>query len=396
MFEDARRLPPRHRRRQRRREQGDVRVRATGAAGRSRCARRARRRSCAPSSSTTRPRRGRPGTRRRRSATNGPRPAATASTTSWASRCSGTDDPDLDVEVIAAGRRLLRRARTAPGRPARQLDGRRRVPCRLRGRSAGVPGRARGRAVRRAPGALARQPAARARLQASRVPGACTDGAPHAARLPLRGLRARTSPRCARASTPLGVGLRGSTRAWCGASTTTPARPSSSLGRPSTRPRTRWAAADATTGSSSARRAADAGDRLRHAVSSGCCSPATPKGRLRRAAGARSTSSWSTSPAGTRARDLVDELRRVGLAGDRGLRRPFDEGPDEGWPTAPGARFAVIVGAEELAAGDGDAAAPARRQRAGSGAARGDRGPPVSNCDGVEVPWPETSEAMTT
>ena len=54
-----------------------------------------------PSSSTARRCRGRPGTPPRPSATSGPRPAGTASTTSWAWRPSAPTDPDLDVEVIA-------------------------------------------------------------------------------------------------------------------------------------------------------------------------------------------------------------------------------------------------------------------------------------------------------
>ena len=45
--------------------------------------------------------RGRSGTSPRTSATNGPRRAASASTSRWAPRCSGVDDPQLDVEVIA-------------------------------------------------------------------------------------------------------------------------------------------------------------------------------------------------------------------------------------------------------------------------------------------------------
>ena len=86
-------LPPRHRRRQRRRPQGDVRVRATGAAAPWRCAPRARPRWCGPSSSTTRPCRGRRGTSRPPSATSAPRPAATGSTTSSGSRCSAPTTP---------------------------------------------------------------------------------------------------------------------------------------------------------------------------------------------------------------------------------------------------------------------------------------------------------------
>ena len=58
-----------------------------------RCGPRARPRWCGPSSSTTRRRRGRPGTSRPPSATSGPRPAATASTTSSAWRCSAPRTP---------------------------------------------------------------------------------------------------------------------------------------------------------------------------------------------------------------------------------------------------------------------------------------------------------------
>ena len=101
MFEDARLFRRGIGGRERRGAQGDVRVHRPRRTRRWRCAPRARPRSCGPSSSTTRPCPGRRGTSPPPSATSGPRPGGTGSTTSSGVEVLGTDDPDVDVEVIA-------------------------------------------------------------------------------------------------------------------------------------------------------------------------------------------------------------------------------------------------------------------------------------------------------
>ena len=63
----------------------------------------------------------------------------------------GTDDPDLDVEVIALAADLYRWLGPAPGRPGAQLHGVRAVPAGLRRRACARTSRSTRRAVRRAP-----------------------------------------------------------------------------------------------------------------------------------------------------------------------------------------------------------------------------------------------------
>ena len=64
----------------------------------------------------------------RPSATSGPRPGRYRQHHQLGVEVLGTDDPDLDVEVVALAAGLLRRSGAAPGRPGGQLHGLRRVP----------------------------------------------------------------------------------------------------------------------------------------------------------------------------------------------------------------------------------------------------------------------------
>ena len=143
----------------------------------------------------------------RRSATSAPRPGRYRQHHQLGVEVLGTDDPDVDVEVIALA------ADFYAGLGLRQVDlalnsmGDGDVPARPTSAAAGAYlGRARRRAVRRAPRALRGQPAAGPRLQATRVPGR------HRGRAALRRLpRATpvppTSPGCAPGSTRSGVAV---------------------------------------------------------------------------------------------------------------------------------------------------------------------------------------------
>ena len=143
---------------------------STRAAGTSRCGPRARRRWCGRSSSTARPRRGRSGTPRPNFRYERPQAGRYRQHHQVGVEVLGADDPDLDVEVIALARRLLPRARAAPGRTLlAQLDRRRRRPRRATSTALRAYfDRARRRAVAsRAGQTLAAQPAAGARLEAA-------------------------------------------------------------------------------------------------------------------------------------------------------------------------------------------------------------------------------------
>ena len=186
-----------------------------------------------PGSSTVRRCRGRPGTPRRPSATSGPRPAGTASTTSWVSRRSDPPTPTSTsrsspwptASSAHSGLAALRAcgstrwATTRAGPPTSTC-----CTDYLAAR--------RDAAVRRAPRPAGRQPAAGPRLQARRVPGR------HRRRPGLRRppVRRRARAHFARVrGGPRRPGHRPtrSTTGWCGASTTTPGRPSSSPPTPS-------------------------------------------------------------------------------------------------------------------------------------------------------------------
>ncbi len=176
------------------------------------------------------------------------KPAGSASITSSGSRPSAADDPDLDVEVIALAWQFyaalgLRRRRVcslnslgdATCRPAyRQAllepssqpprSALRRAPPRVRRTTRCGSSTARSRSAWRPP------PTHRASSTTCATPVAA-----HFERVHDGLARRSESP-------------TSSTPAWCGASTTTPAPRSSSPGWPSSRPRTRSAAAAATTG----------------------------------------------------------------------------------------------------------------------------------------------------
>ena len=172
MFEDVARVPPRHRRGDRRRRQGDVRVRrprrpTAGAASRGHGLGRARR-----SSSTARRLPWKawyvtPAFRYER-----PQAGRYRQHHQLGVEVLGTEDPTLDVEVIALADRLLRGCSAcADYALLGQLHRRRASAARATVAALErVPRRPRGRAVRRAPRALRRQPAAGPRLQAPGVP----------------------------------------------------------------------------------------------------------------------------------------------------------------------------------------------------------------------------------
>ena len=153
----------------------------------------------------------------------------------------GPADPDLDVEVICAGRRLLPLAGPGLVRPADQLDGRRRVP----------PGLPRAAARRTWPSAATELcPEHRERLEANplRVLDCkreecreATADAPAPGRPPVRPLPRSTSTGCGPAWTRWACPTS-STTGWSGGSTTTPGPPSSSPRRRWSRPRTASAA----------------------------------------------------------------------------------------------------------------------------------------------------------
>ena len=276
MFEDAAPVPPGHRRRERRRHQGDVRVRRPRRAAGWPCAPRARPRSCGPSSSTTRRCRGRPGTSRRPSATSGPRRAATASTTSWAWRRSAPTTPTS----------TSRSSRWPP--PSTTALGLRRVDA--RGQLDGVRASAGPPTSMRSPRTCDehadelcdehRERCEPTRCGCSTASGrqcrAVTDGAPASSTISTR--RAPpTSPGCARASTR-SASPTSSTPGSCGASTTTPAPPSSSPREASTSAQNAVGGGGRYDGLAEASGARRPRASASASASSGCCSPATPRG----------------------------------------------------------------------------------------------------------------------
>ena len=242
----------------------------------------------------------------------------------------GTEDPDLDVEVIALAARLLRgprarqRSRCGSTRSATP-DCR---PAYLEALTAYLATAAELELCDEHRDDVAPQPAAGPRLQARRVPRGHR-GRPPPRRPALRALRGPLRPR-PRGPRALSASRGTTTTGSCAASTTTRARRSSSPAPPSSRRRTRSAAAGATT--VSPRRSAA---RRRRASASGSgieriLLACDAEGVFAVDARARSTCSSSTSPAGRAARDL--DARRCDVAGVRGrarLRRTFDEGPAE-------------------------------------------------------------------
>ena len=239
----------------------------------------------------------------------------------------GTDDPDVDVEVIDPGRRLSTLVwGSRQVDLARQLHGVRGVPARRTSPpwSAYLDEHA-DRAVRRAPGALPGQPAAGPRLQEARVPGR-DRGRPAASPTTSTRPAPRTWPGCAPGSTTLGVAYRLEPRLVRGLDyyTRTTFEFAADGARP--RPRTPWAAAGATTGwprPSGGRppRASASGS-----ASSGCCWPVTPRGAspsTRRAPDAFVVDVTG----GTAARDLVRRAAPGRARGGARLRWPFAQVP---------------------------------------------------------------------
>ena len=150
------------------------------------------------------------------------------------------------------------------------------------------------------------------------------------------------------------------TTSWSGASTTTPARPSSSR-------RASDAAQNAVGGGGrydglveQLGGPADARHRLRSGIERMLLACDAEGAASRPRTSRRSTCSSSTSPAGRRRASSADELRRAGLGADRAFDGRSLEGAAEARPTDRAPRSRCIVGPDELAAGDGDASAALR------------------------------------
>ena len=287
----------------------------------------------------------------------------------------GTEDPDLDVEVIALAAGFyadlgLRRIDLAVNSMGCAED-RPRYVAALRAFLAEHAGGA----LRRAPGALRRQPAAGPRLQETGVSGR-DRGRPDAGRLPGRGLRRPLRPGAGRPRRAAASAYRIEPRLVRGLDYYT---------------RTTFEFAGLAL--DAAQNAVGGGGRYdglsrpsagrRHRVSAsasgsrGCCWPATP----------RAASPSSRRPAdafvvdltgGEEARDLVEELRGAGLTA---LRAYDGRSPKSQMKQADksGARFAVIVGRRRTVRRGRHSATPARgRGRQDRGADGGpvrDRGP---------------------
>ena len=218
-----------------------------------------------------RPCRGRSGTSRRTSATSDRRRAATASTGRSASRCSGVDDPTVDVEVIALAHGFYRDARAARRSRCSSTRWATRETARaLLERAARVLARARRRARRRRSASASRRTRCASSTRSDPDWQDMIEHAPQIGEYLTDARRARTSRRCSTGSTALGIALRDRRRGWCAASTTTRAPRSSSRATRSTPRRTRSAAAAATTGSSSRWAASPRRASASGSASSGC------------------------------------------------------------------------------------------------------------------------------
>ena len=252
----------------------------------------------------------------------------------------GVDDPDARRRGHRARPRLLPGARPARRHPELNSMG-----------DDGRPGRATSSVLREYL-ARARRRAGRRRSASGSRPTRCAcstrsdpdwqdviEHAPQITEHLSATRRGRTSRRCSAGSTGSASPTR-STRGSCAGSTTTPAPRSSSAARRSTRRRTASAAAVATTGWS--RRWAGRPRRASGSASasSACCIACDAEGvvpgaatRGRRLRGRRDGQPERGHAAGHRA-------ARGRHARRPRLRRPLDEGADEGRPTAraPGSR----------------------------------------------------------
>ncbi len=286
----------------------------------------------------------------------------------------GTDDPDLDVEVIALAARLLRRPGAATGRPGASTPWA--APSAAPGYVAALaayPRRARRRAVRRAPGARTRANPLRV-LDCKRPQcRAVTEDAPRTRRLSRRGLRR-----------PPGPGARRPRRARHSAPARAPARAGSRLlhahdlrvlgHRARPRPRTPSAAVDATT-AWSRRSGADPTPGIGFGIGIerlllACDAEGVLRGRparrrrLRRRRDRRG------------ARPVICATSCAGPAWGRcGPTMAVRSRPSSSRPTAPEPASPLIVGPEELAAGVVTVRDPAGGGRADDGGPRGHRWP---------------------
>ena len=286
----------------------------------------------------------------------------------------GTEDPDVDVEVIALAARFytdlgLRRIDLAVNSMGCAEDRPRYVA-------------ALGRYLSERAGELCDEHRARFEVNPLRVLD-CKQprvprrhrGRPPPGRLPRRRLRR-----------PPGPGAPGPRRPRDRAPARSPSRARSRLlhadhlrvrgHRPRSPLRTRWAAAGATTDWPRPSAGHPPRGSVSGSASSGCCWRATPKGRspsLRR----RPWRFVIDLTGGEEARDLVDELRRAGLAA---LRAYDGRSAKSQMKQADksGARFAVIIGAEERATGVVTLRPLRDGGRAADGAAPRDRGPVVA------------------
>ena len=305
-----------------------------------------------------------------------PRPAATASTTRSASRCSARPTPTSTSRSSRWPGGFYDRLGLRQRRPAAQLHRRRRVTaaatstrCEQHFRDhLDELGAERPREGRRATRCGCSTPS-------DPQDAAVIEAAPRDA--------PTTSSEAAAAHFERGAGA-GSTRSASPSTHRAPAGARPRLlhahhlrvrrPRRSTRPRTRSAAAAATTAWSrrwaGRRRRASASA----SASSACCWPATPRACSRRRTSAVDVFVVDTTGGDQAALASRSELRSAGLRADR----RFDGRSMKAQMKAAdrsGARLALIVGADELAAGTGDRARPARAGGPGAGCPGRDRRP---------------------
>ena len=280
---------------------------------------------------------------------------ATASTTRSASRCIGSADPDVDVEVIALGcttylpalglRAVAAASLNSMGTPA-DRDRLRRRCCR--------PGCASASAT------CARRRRDKVETHPLRVLDSKRADDPRGARRRARAWPTTSTPRrsptssgCRPGCGALGIAVRARRPASSAASTTTRTPSSSSRARaleqrpvhdPRRRPLRRPHRA--------ARRPAHARHRLRLAASSACCSPATPRACSPRPSAAVDVLRRRHHRRRGRGRDLTARAARGRHRRRPRLRRPVDEVPDEGRRPAAAPASPSSSASDELAAGD--------------------------------------------